>query len=217
MNIIDFTDEKSWLEARKKYITASDAANYCGINKYDANGKTTLWLDKTGIQPRPYIGDKPAVIKGSQAENPVRELFMLNHPEFELMYNEYGLAINEDEPWAASTLDGLLIENATGDIYIYEGKTTTVRNGKGFKEWEEGSVPPNYLSQGAHQLMTVPEAKGIYFFCWQMCAWKEDSSLLERYFSREEMEENIEFCRISGRKMAENIKNRIRPIQTFTI
>lgn len=211
MKILEYPDEKSWLEAREPYITASDAANYCGMNKYDKNGPITLWMDKTGLEKRPYIGNKEAVILGKRAEDPVRQLFMLRHPEFELIYNEYGLVVEESEPWAASTLDGLLVHKETGDLYIYEGKTTTVRNAKSFEEWNDDMVPINYQCQGSHQLMTVPEAKGIFFFCWQMISWRDDSNLVERFFSRESMADSIEFCRAHGRLMAKYIETKTRP------
>ena len=217
MEITDYANESDWLEARKRYITASDAANYCNVNHFDANGLTNLWLAKTGIQPRPYIGDKPAVIIGNKAEDPVRQLFMLMHPELELVYQEFGLATNDEEPWAAATLDGLLMDKTTGDLYVYEGKTTTVRNKEGFKAWQDGEVPINYITQGAHQLMVVNEAVGIYFFCWQMIEWSMDSKLLERSFTRVEMNDNIEYCRIMGRQMAQSIATKIRPIQKFTL
>lgn len=217
MQIQDYDNEADWLEARKEFITASDAANYCNVNAYDPNGATNLWLAKTGIKPRPYIGDKPQVIMGNKAEDPVRQLFMLQHPEFTLIYNEYGLYVNDKTPWAAATLDGLLVDNITGDLYIYEGKTTTVRNKEGFKQWYDNGVPVNYIAQGSHQLMVVEEAKGIFFFCWQMIGWDMDSNLLERYKSREEMESNIETCRVMGQEMANNIEKGIRPIQKFIL
>lgn len=217
MEIKPYDNEADWLEARKNYITASDAGNYCNKNPFDLNGKTNLYLAKTGIRPRPYIGDKPQVIMGNKAEDPVRQLFMLQHPELELIYNEFGLAVNDEEPWAAATLDGLLIDRYTGDLYVYEGKTTTVRTKAGFEHWKNNEVPINYKLQGSHQLMVVSEAKGIYFFCWQMIAWDMDSHLIERFYKREELEESIDLCRINGREMAYNIENRICPIQTITI
>ena len=89
--LIKIDNEQEWLEERRKYLTASDAGSYCGINPFDKNGKLTVWEEKTGRKDRPSIGNSEAVKFGKDAEDILRQLFMLTHPDWELEYNQFTL------------------------------------------------------------------------------------------------------------------------------
>ena len=84
MIIADPKNREEWLNARKKGIGGSDAACIIGLNKYKSNVR--LWDEKAGLQKPEDVSEKPAVIYGKEAEAAVRRLFILDHPEYDVIY-----------------------------------------------------------------------------------------------------------------------------------
>ena len=70
-----------WLEARKNRIGGSDASAVLGINPYKTN--IELWQEKVGILTPDDISDKQYVRYGHSAEPLLKELFKLDHPQYE--------------------------------------------------------------------------------------------------------------------------------------
>lgn len=173
---IDCKSEKEWLGRRVNYLTASDSGNYTGLNPYDPNGMLHLWEEKVGLRKRPDIGDQPAVKFGKNAEEHVRSLFMLMHPEFELQYDQYGLYVSDDHPFMAATLDGLLLNKHTATHEILEVKTGTVRTGEALKDWTTGRLPINYWCQILHQSECVKWAAGTWVAALIRLEWKPEQS-----------------------------------------
>ena len=180
---IDCKNEQSWLLQRFNYLTASDAANYMGVNPYDPQGKLKLWEEKTGLRKRPDIGNKSAVRFGKQAEEHLRALFMLRHPELSLQYDQYGLYVSDEHPFMAATLDGLLWNEAMKQHEILEIKTGTCHTKEAFDEWQSGELPINYWCQILHQSECVRWAAGIYVFGLISLEWApEHTHLFEWHF-----------------------------------
>lgn len=157
---INCKDDADWKAHRLDYLTASDAGNYCNLNPYDPNGRLHLWEEKAGIRPKADISYKPQVQFGKSAEQYLRALFMLRHPEYELKYDEFGLYVADDiqyegKPFLASTLDGLLIHKETGKKAHLEIKTGMVHDRAALEDWESGILPINYWLQVLHQFATA--------------------------------------------------------------
>ena len=81
-NIYDFPDEVAWLKGRMNGIGGSDASAIVGMNPYKSN--IELFEEKTDRRIAPDISDKPYVIYGKKAEEPIRELFKLDYPEYQV-------------------------------------------------------------------------------------------------------------------------------------
>jgi putative phage-type endonuclease len=142
-------DRLEWLAMRQKVgIGGSDAGTVLGLNPWCSN--VQLWRYKTGQEVPPDISDKPAVIFGKKAEEHIRELFILDYPDWKIDYHEFWMYCNDRMSWQFATLDGELTED-TGRRGILEIKTTTIQNKTQWDEWENG-IPQRYYAQVLHQL-----------------------------------------------------------------
>lgn len=147
------TTHEQWLQVRLQGIGASEASAIIGLNPYMSN--VDLWEIKTGRKKSPDISSKEHVIYGHAAEGPLRELFALDYPQYEVTYGgEFDVVRNEQYPFIFATLDGRLREKATGRLGVYEGKTTEILKSMSYEKWK-GQVPDNYYVQLLHQLLAT--------------------------------------------------------------
>lgn len=143
--------EAEWLQVRLKGIGASEASAVIGCNPYMSN--VDLWKIKTGRKQAPDISSDAHVAYGHAAEGPIRDLFALDYPEYEVTYGgQFDIVRNPDYPWLFATLDGRLVERATGLHGVYEGKTTEIIRSMQKEKWRDG-VPQNYYVQNLHQML----------------------------------------------------------------
>lgn len=134
-------------------IGASEASAIIGCNPYMSN--TDLWAIKTGRKSAPDISSNDHVAYGHAAEAPIRELFALDYPEYTVSYGgAFDMVYNPDYPWLFATLDGRLVEKATGRHGVYEGKTTEILRSMQREKWRD-SIPQNYYTQLLHQLLAT--------------------------------------------------------------
>ena len=147
------TNEAEWLKARLSGIGGSEASAVIGMNPYMSN--TDLWRLKTGRKQAPDISSNAHVAYGHAAEGPIRELFALDYPEYEVSYGgAFDMVHNPDHPWLFATLDGRLVERETGRRGILEIKTTEILRSMAKEKWRDG-VPQNYYVQLCHQLLAT--------------------------------------------------------------
>jgi len=147
---------EEWLEARRNGIGGSDAACVVGCNPWKSN--VVLWREKNRLEQPADISDSDAVKFGKQAEAPVRELFLLMHPEYACEYHEFWMHCADYSPFIYATLDGELTEIETGRRGIYEGKTTTIQSAWQWDSWKN-RVPQHYYIQLLHQLLACEWAE----------------------------------------------------------
>lgn len=152
MILADPQTHEEWLLCRNQGIGGSDAACVLGMNKYKSN--VQLWKEKTGPCIPDDISDKPAVKYGKLAEAPIRELFILDFPQYKVEYHEYRMYANDDHPYIFATLDGELTDE-NGRKGILEIKTTTINNSSQWNEWDDDNIPQNYYIQLLHQMIAT--------------------------------------------------------------
>lgn len=179
----------AWIEARKHGIGGSDAGAAIGANKYRSN--VDLWREKTGETEHEDISDKPAVRFGKQAEQYIRELFKLEHPEFVVDYHEFYMYLNDSFPFIYATLDGELTDD-NGRRGILEIKTATIQNAAGWSEWVDG-IPQSYYAQVLHQLAATGWDFVILFAYIRTPYGGNIARVIERRIERAEVENDIEF------------------------
>lgn len=139
------TNEKQWLQSRMSGIGASESSAILGLNPYMSN--VELWEIKTGRKKAPDISSDAHVAYGHAAEGPLRELFALDYPQYEVTYGgAFDLVRNEKYPFIFATLDGRLKERVTGRLGVYEGKTAEILNAVMYEKWK-GQLPQNYYCQ----------------------------------------------------------------------
>lgn len=159
MILADPQTREEWLRCRNRGIGGSDAACIVGANPWKSARQ--LWKEKRGIAHAHDLSDNPAVMFGKNAEEHVRELFLLTFPQYRCDYHEFRLYANDSLPWLYATLDGELT-GSDGRRGILEIKTTTIQRGGQWDDWD-GRVPQHYYIQLLHQLLA--------------CSWAEYSIL----------------------------------------
>ena len=95
MSVIMPIDHAAWLKERKFGIGASDAGAILGKNRWKSN--LDLWREKTGEREPEDIGDKPQVAYGKAAEEFIRGIFTLDHPELAVTYDSPYKIIRSDD------------------------------------------------------------------------------------------------------------------------
>lgn len=219
---IDCKTEEEWKEQRLKYLTASDAGNYCGVNPFDDQGMLHLWEEKVGLRKRPDISGKRAVQLGKEAESRLRDIFLIiNSEEWDLArYDQYGIWVSDEHPFMGATLDGLLVEKSTNDQWIWECKTTTVHDGDTLRSWRNGELPDNYWCQELHQMACYPKAVGVVTFALVMMEWNPDESFLVTIRTRrddKDVKDDLPWLIAKAEEMNRMIAERQRPVVRISL
>ena len=142
-----------WLEARKNGIGASEAACLVGLSPFKTN--VQLWEEKTGRREATDISNNPRGKYGTEAEEHLRALFGLDFPQYEIVYDQFGMISNNQKlPFAFATLDGDLTDKATGRRGVLEIKTAEINRMVQWAEWGE-QIPQHYYVQVCHQLLAT--------------------------------------------------------------
>ena len=146
-------EKSEWLKKRNSGIGGSDAAAVIGVSKWKTN--VQLWEEKTGRREPEDISENEFVKYGKESEKFLRELFILDFPEYIVNYDEFGMKANiKNKPFIFATLDGDLIEKETGRKGILEIKTTFI-NSSAQIAWWDNRIPDTYYIQVIHQLLAT--------------------------------------------------------------
>lgn len=140
---ITLPDRAAWMAARKNSIGGSDAACIIGLNPWKSNRR--LWEEKKGITPAEDISGKAIVKYGTLAEAPLRELFILDFPEYRVEYAENNMWLNSEYPFAHYSADGILYDQ-DGRLGILEIKTVHMMGAIQREKWRD-RIPDNYYCQ----------------------------------------------------------------------
>ncbi len=143
---------QQWLQERMKGIGGSEAAAIVGLSPYMT--KEELWEIKTRRRAAEDISSKPYVEYGTNAEQHLRGLFALDHPEYRIGYEEFKIIRNPKHPFLFATLDGWL-DDDSGRRGVLEIKTTEIMRSNQWAKWSEGNLPDNYYVQLLHQLLAT--------------------------------------------------------------
>ena len=147
----------AWLRARQKGIGASEAAAIIGRSPWLDN--VELWRRKTGRTQAPDISNNEAVAYGHVAEAPIRELFALDYPGYEVTYGgSFDLVRHPEHPFILATLDGRLVERDTGRRGVLEIKTTNIVRSMQKEKWwgpDGPCIPDQYYCQLCHHLLAT--------------------------------------------------------------
>ena len=143
---------EGWLKERGKGLGASDAAAILGLSPYKTN--VALWEEKTGRRVPEDIGGKSYVQYGNNAEQHLRALFALDHPEYELTFEPFKIIRNPSRPFIFATPDGELLERDTGRRGGLEIKTTEIMRSGQLAEWKD-KIPDGYFAQICHQMLAA--------------------------------------------------------------
>ena len=211
-NIIKIDNSDEWLKVRSKGIGGSDAAAIIGKNPYKSN--LDLWREKTGRTNPNDISNNDAVIYGKKAEEPLRQIFMLDYPQYVLEYRPFDIHCNKDHDFIRGTFDGELFDvNQFMLKGIFECKTTEIRQQKDWKKWDK-KIPDNYFCQVLHYFAIDEE----YKFCKlkaQIKHYDENNEIMHTtkhyHLNRDDYKEDIEYLIDEEIKFNWYIENDIEP------
>lgn len=196
-------------------IGGSECGSVIGVNPYCSN--VQLYRYKTGIEIPKDISDNPAVKFGKVAEEHIRELFILDYPEYAVEYHAYWVYRNDALPWQFATLDGEITDDESSQHGILEIKTTTIQNKSQWDEWENG-IPQRYYAQILHQLSATGWDFAIlrgyirYYKGGEFCAAVRDYRI-----ERKDVEEDIAYLCEQEKRFMECVKNRKPPAAIITM
>lgn len=190
-----YKNRTTWLNARKSGLGASDAASVMGIG---FQSPIDLWMEKRGLKEHPDLSENDRVAFGNAAEEPLRAMFRVMHPEYELDFTPYLILRQEGEyDFLSDTPDGELTEIETGKRGLYESKTATCLKKADWDEWRE-KVPQKYYCQICQGMFC-----GDYDFAviWALLRNQDGDGELRYYrFERADAEPDIEALKEAGEK-----------------
>ena len=191
-----YPDRETWLKVRQNAIGASDIASVLGIG---FQSTIDLWMEKRGMKEHADLSENERVAFGNAAEEPLRAMFRVMHPEYELTFTPYMIVrqAEGDYTFLTDTPDGELTEIETGRRGLYESKTATCLKKADWDEWRD-KVPQKYYCQIC-QGMYCGDYE--YAVIWALLRNAEgDGELRAYYFDRADCEEDIEALCEAGAK-----------------
>lgn len=207
IEMIILKDRTEWLQNRQR-IGGSDASAILGMNPYRTN--VELWQIKTGQLVPEDISDKPFVKYGTEAEKHLRELFKLDFPEYQVLYEENNMWLNDKYPFAHASLDGWLVDQE-GRKGIWECKTTNILQSMQKEKWK-GRIPDNYYIQLLHYLL-VTGFDFVVLVAQLKSEFNGEIYKQTKHFKieRAEVEEDIKFLESSERRFWQQVQEKKKP------
>lgn len=208
LKLLTFQSREEWMKARAGRIGGSDASAVVGLNPYKDN--VTLWMEKTGQAAAEDISEKPYVKYGTVAEDHLRELFKLDFPEYQVLYEPDNMWLNDRFPWAHASLDGWLVDQ-DGRNGILEIKTTNILQSMQKEKWNQ-RIPDNYYIQLLHYLMVTEFDFAVLKASLKTVFDGVPYIQTRHYFiERSDVQEDIEYLAQKESEFYEFIKNGKQP------
>ena len=128
---------------------------------------------------------------GNDVEEPLRALFRVMHPEYQLEFVPYTVLRRDDEfDFMFSTPDGWLTEIDTGRKGLYESKSSSCYSAKEFSEWQN-KVPDGYYCQLLHSMYVGGFDFAVLFAI--LLNSEGDASVRAYKFERQTMEGDMQY------------------------
>lgn len=182
--VIRLKNREEWLKERQKRIGGSDASAMIGMNPWKS--KAECWRSKMLDEIQEITS--PAIEYGTKAEEHIRALFQLKHPELTVFYESDVILDSEKHYWMAYSPDGLIQDgNRKG---ILEIKTTLIRNKQKLEEWND-QIPQHYYIQVLHGLAVT--GFDFVILCAEIRFPNGEAKIIERGIEREDREDDIEY------------------------
>ena len=187
----DIKNSEEWHKNRNKQIGGSECAAVVGLSPYMTN--IDLFMKKTGKKKPEDISSKPYVYYGTHAEEPLRALFALKHPEYNVYYKPFDVRKSKKYDFIGASLDGEIEEIESKKRGIYEGKTAIVNNREELRKWLEGNIPQQYYCQLLHN-MYAADAEFAEINAEIMPSWYENESIIKSFrIERSKVVEDIDY------------------------
>ena len=211
VNSFSFKDREDWLQHRIG-IGASEIGSVLGVGY---KTPIQLWREKLGFDTPPDLSSNQRVQFGNDAEEPLRAMFRLMHPEYELSFTPYTILRQTDEcTFLFDTPDGWLVEKETGRRGLYESKTATLISSADYNRWKY-QVPQSYFAQICQGMFC-----GDFDFAvvWALLLNRDGDAELRAYnFERSECEWKIDEIKEKGAAFWNCVQTATMPPMPLTI
>lgn len=171
-----------WLAFRRTGIGGSDAAAIIGKSHFKSN--VDVWEEKKGLREPDDISDKEQVKYGKAVEDLLLQMFALDNPEYEVTSNK---KIVYRRGFMFASLDGELVEKATGKLGIYEGKTAEIHKKIELEKWNK-RVPDYYYVQILHYLIVTGRSFVVLKVQLKLLYTEKKTTMTKQYrFNRKDL------------------------------
>lgn len=158
-DMIQFISEKEWLELRMKGIGGSDVSSIMGHNRWRT--RKDVYRSKYFLEPQ-ITND--AIEFGNDFEPIIFESFKKRYKKvYEVLDYKNIMFRNQFIPYFQASLDGVLVEKATGKVGVLEIKTTQFKKSKWYYEDGSNGIPQEYIDQAIHYFNTT-NAEFVIFY-----------------------------------------------------
>ena len=208
-----YQNREEWLVGRSHGLGASDIGAVLGVSKFKT--PIQLWQEKTGKVKASDISDNQRVQFGNDAEEPLRGMFRLMHPEYELTFEPFTILRPVGRySFLSCTPDGELVERETGRKGIYESKTATCLSRADWEKWNF-QIPQTYFAQIIEQMFC-----GEFSFAvvWALLLNAEGDGSLRAYrFERSDCEARIQDMLQKAESFWDHVEAGTMPAQTLIL
>ena len=202
-----FPDREAWLKGRKDFpgIGASEAASIVGASSWMSASE--LWQLKTGRKEPKDLSLNEQVSYGTHAEEHIRALFMLKHPEYKLEYRPFDFMYQKERPWLRCTLDGELVV-PDGERGTLEVKTAQIQSKSQYAQWNN-RIPDHYLVQLLHQFLAT--GYSFAYLTAELMYMDGSSTLRSYYFRAQDYYDDMEWLLEEEEKFWDSVLNQKTP------
>ncbi len=152
MPFITITDEKTWLEKRKNYVTSTEVAALYGLSPWMTAFE--LYHIKRGNIQQANVSNNFMKF-GKILEEPICKMILLEHPEWEI--NGFPFFYYDDTDKIGSSFDRIVIID--GKTWLLEIKSISYAEYK--KKFTDDEAPPVYEIQMQTELEVSDKFDGI--------------------------------------------------------
>ena len=202
-----FPDREAWLKGRKDFpgTGASEAASIVGASSWMSASE--LWQLKTGRKEPKDLSLNEQVSYGTHAEEHIRALFMLKHPEYKLEYRPFDFMYQKERPWLRCTLDGELVV-PDGERGTLEVKTAQIQSKSQYAQWNN-RIPDHYLVQLLHQFLAT--GYSFAYLTAELMYMDGSSTLRSYYFRAQDYYDDMEWLLEEEEKFWDSVLNQKTP------
>ncbi len=206
--VIENQNHDAWLKTRSFGIGGSDASAVLGLNPYKTN--IELFEEKIGRRLPEDISEKTYVKYGTMAEPSIRDLFILDYPEYTVEYHENRILRSNAYPFMQASLDGELTDQE-GRRGVLEIKTTNILQSMQYEKWKD-RIPDNYYLQVLHYLL-VTGYQFVVLRAHLRSNWGEDRrTTVKHYFiERTEVEADLKMLLTEEQKFWRYVESGRKP------
>lgn len=182
-----YSSREEWLKNRNG-IGASEAGSVCGVG---FKTPLQLWREKLQFDAPPDLSGNYRVQFGNAVEEPLRALFRVMYPQYQLDFTPYTILRRDDHhQFMFSTPDGWLTELESGRRGLYESKSSTMMSASDWDKWRE-RVPPGYYCQLCHSMFVGDFDFAVLFAI--LLNKDNDATIRAYHFERGECKDDIDW------------------------